>query len=107
MRIQILLVLTILLLGSDVFGQTGQPKLDVQPKFFEFGKAEEGTIVEAKFHLTNVGDAPLDIQRVVPACGCTVAAFEKKSFAPGESYDLTVKFDTRGFFGPKIKSLRL
>jgi rhodanese-related sulfurtransferase len=51
------------------------------------------------FVMTNKGDQPLTIGRVVTSCGCTTAALTKSSLGPGESIGLPVSVNTAGFAG--------
>ncbi len=44
------------------------------------------------FEFTNIGDSSVTITEVKPSCGCTAAALEKKTFAPGESGKIEASF---------------
>lgn len=70
---------------------------------FDFGKVTEGELVQHEFVVRNDGQAPLEIKRVAPACGCTVAEIPMSTIQPGASANLLVSFDTKGFFGEKVK----
>lgn len=83
------------------------PKLHIDKSVFDFGSVSEGTVVTGDFLLRNVGSSPLEIQRIQPACGCTVAKSEQLQIAPGEESRLEVTFDTTGFTGEKLKTVRL
>lgn len=48
------------------------------------------------FKFTNVGDAKLVINSVLPSCGCTVANFPKDFIAPGASGEITVTYNGQG-----------
>ncbi len=84
-------------------------KLTIEKAVHDFGRVDEGATVEAPFVIRNDGGAPLELQRIVPACGCTTVASEagKNSLKPGESLTLNVKFDTAGFSGQKTKTVRV
>ncbi len=84
-----------------------QPHLAVAGASHNFGAVSEGTVVEHKFVLQNTGDADLQIQRVVPACGCTASSASKSVIKPGEEAEIDAKFDTTGFSGDKTKIIRV
>lgn len=101
---------TVALLSCFTFGLSpafAAPKLRIEKSVFDFGNVSEGTVVTGDFLLRNVGSSPLEIQRIQPACGCTVAKSDQLQIAPGEESHLEVKFDTTGFTGEKLKTVRL
>lgn len=86
----------------------GIPKLTVVNPVVDFGRVNQGKKLDLEFHLRNDGTAPLDLKRVYPACGCTVASsLPTKPLEPGQDFDLKVTFDTSGFYGFKSKVLRV
>lgn len=74
---------------------------------YNFGEVSEGTVVEHQFVLKNQGNAPLSVERVVASCGCTAGTIDSNTIAPGEEGKLKVSFDTKGFFGEKLKTVRV
>ena len=58
-----------------------------------------GEKVTAEFHFTNNAAVPVRIQAVQTSCGCTVAAPQKREYAPGESGVLPVTHDPEGRTG--------
>jgi hypothetical protein len=52
----------------------------------------EQTEVKASFPFKNTGDHPVTITGAQPSCGCTTAALDKKTYAPGESGEIAVVF---------------
>ncbi|MBU3665696.1 MAG: DUF1573 domain-containing protein [Chthoniobacterales bacterium] len=58
-----------------------------------------GEKVNAEFHFTNKAAVPVRIQAVQTSCGCTVAAPQKREYAPGESGTLPVTHDPEGRTG--------
>ena len=58
----------------------------------EFHRSPEDKYVEARFVFKNVGDTSVTIRDTKTSCGCTTARLEKKTFAPGESGEITAKF---------------
>ena len=97
----------ILFLVSVVTAQVPAPKAVVKPAIFDFGKVAPGALIEASFTIFNEGNAPLDIQKIVPSCGCMAPSLAKNTIAPGESEILSAKFNSKGFFGPQVKNVRL
>lgn len=85
----------------------GEPKLVIPDVTFDFGTVAEGKQVIASFVLKNQGDTALEIKRVFPACGCTVAEMSSSLIPPGQQASLNVSFDTNGFYGFKVKTIRL
>lgn len=62
----------------------------------DFGTIKEGDVVEHKFTFTNTGEAPLIIQNAQGSCGCTVPEWTRTPIQPGESGEITAKFDSKG-----------
>lgn len=66
-------------------------KADLQPEFkfeketHDFGKVPQGKPVNVTLKFKNVGDQPLIISSVEPACGCTVAKYTQTPVKKGES----------------------
>jgi uncharacterized protein (DUF58 family) len=58
----------------------------------EFQRSPEDKFVEARFAFKNVGSAPVTIRNTRTSCGCTTARLDKKTYAPGESGEITAKF---------------
>jgi hypothetical protein len=50
-----------------------------------FGETWMGPTLTHAFVIKNEGDAPLEIVKVRPACGCTAAGEHPKTIAPGQS----------------------
>ncbi|GHV72490.1 hypothetical protein FACS1894201_01940 [Bacteroidia bacterium] len=46
------------------------------------------------FTFTNVGTEPLVIHNVQSSCGCTVPEFSREPVMPGETGNISVKYDT-------------
>ncbi len=79
----------------DIDISKGAPIVKLDKKEFDFGTVTDGEIIETTFTLTNTGKSPLVITDAKTTCGCTVPTWPKdKPIAPGESTEITVKFDT-------------
>ncbi len=73
----------------------------------QFGTLTEGETVGCFFTFTNTGTAPLLITKVTPGCGCTTAKYTQKPVLPGESGEVEIRFDTRGFSGKQYKVIKV
>ena len=69
--------------------------LDVVPK---------GELIVHEFVIRNEGSAVLELTDVKPACGCTVARYDRK-IEPGESGTVKTTVKTDNFSGPIAKSI--
>jgi hypothetical protein len=59
--------------------------------------------VKTTFHFKNTGDHPVTITGTRPSCGCTTAALDKKTYAPGESGVIAVVFHSADRIGLQEK----
>lgn len=102
----LIILLSLILSVGNVCSEQG-PEMYISKTVYEFGTVFEGDKVVKEFELTNKGDALLVIQRIVPACGCTATSLSKNKIKPGETSILKVQFNTQGFSGSKVKSVKL
>jgi len=65
----------------------------------DFGKITPDSENDCNFIFTNVGTGTLEISGTKGTCKCTVPDLQKKSYAPGESGVLSVKFHAPKFQG--------
>jgi hypothetical protein len=73
------------------------PVMTFEEEEFDFGNIAKGTHVEHVFKFTNTGKAPLVITNASSSCGCTIPSYpQNESIAPGETGEMTVKFDGSG-----------
>jgi hypothetical protein len=68
------------------------------------GQVAKGDKLNQDFEIRNDGSGPLEITEVRPACGCTVASFDK-TIAPGKTGKVHVVVDTVTFTGPVAKGV--
>ncbi len=85
----------------DASSVVAAPRLDILNPVFEFDTIPQGKQLEHKYILRNVGDEELEIQRIVPACGCTVPELSESRIEPGAETVLSVQLYTRVMFGRK------
>lgn len=94
MRRWLCVVLALLSLGSVALAG---PKLVLDRDLYDFGTAMDGTVIRFEVTLTNAGDAALQISNVSYNCSCTSYHLPKRNLAPGESMQMTITFNTRGY----------
>lgn len=63
--------------------------------------------VSATFKFKNVGDFVITIKEIKPGCGCTTATLEKKTYAPGESGEITATLTIGNRQGLQSKAIRV
>lgn len=83
------------------------PRLVVPDAVYNFGQVDQGEVVTHQFSLMNKGAAPLLIQRIVASCGCTATKSKGNSVPPSGETTIEVRFDTGGFSGEKLKTVRV
>src|ERR1700751_213317 len=71
----------------------------------EFSPPVNETQVTAHFKFQNVGQSEIKITSVNTSCGCTTAALEKKTIAPGEKGEIKATFDIGERVGLQQKTI--
>lgn len=82
---------------------TAGPEITFAEKSHDFGKINQGDVVEYTFKFKNTGTAPLVISNVGVTCGCTATDWPKEPIAPGASSKITAKFNSAGKMGAQNK----
>ena len=80
-----------------------KPKAVVPTPIYDGGVVQKGAKVIHDFEVKNEGDADLQILDVRPACGCTVASFDRL-IPPGGNGHVHLEVDTTAFVGPIAKA---
>jgi len=70
-------------------------KIDFEKEVHDYGTIENGANGQSTFKFTNTGSAPLIISNAKGSCGCTVPSWPREPIAPGETAEITVKYDTK------------
>lgn len=70
-----------------------------EQEIINYGKIVKGAEGKRKFIFTNIGKAPLVIERVQSSCGCTVPKKPEKPIMPGEKGEIEVSYDTKRLGG--------
>ena len=82
------------------------PRLTLAEPIKDFGTVPKGEVLDWSFEIRNTGTSDLEIISARPACGCTVADFDKV-IKPGQTGKITAHVDTTTFAGPIAKSVTL
>lgn len=61
----------------------------------DYGTIKKGSDGNREFVVKNIGDKPLIITNVKPACGCTTPTWTKEPIAPGKTGVIKVWYDTK------------
>jgi hypothetical protein len=90
---------------SSFAQEEAKPQMKIPVREYNKGVVQKGEKVTYDFVVKNIGDAPLNILNVRPACGCTVTEFDKE-IAPGEEGKISAAVDTRNFsYGEQVKTI--
>jgi Protein of unknown function (DUF1573) len=82
------------------------PRLTLVDPVKDFGTVAKGEKLDWQFLVKNTGTADLEIIAARPACGCTVADFDK-IIKPGQTGKVSAHVDTASFAGPISKGITL
>lgn len=80
------------------------PPLEITPAVINLGSVPEGTAITRSFLLRNNGSDSLTVARTTTSCGCTVVVLNQRTLAPGQSTQVNVTFNSKGFGGTIAKS---
>jgi hypothetical protein len=86
--------------------ETKAPRLTLVEPVKDFGTVPKGEKIDWSFEIKNTGNADLEILAAKPACGCTVADFDKV-IKPGQTGKVTAHVETVNFAGPISKAVTL
>ena len=87
--------ITLLLFVGLISLSTNSQEFKFEKEIINYGKIALGSDGNRVFEFTNVGDQPLIIERIKPACGCTLAKKPEKPIMPGENGIIEVGYDTK------------
>jgi len=83
------------------------PGVKFDTPVYDAGKVRGGTPLEHDYWFTNTGTGPLEILRVKPSCGCTVAGQYDKVVKPGETGKIPIKVNAGASTGAISKSITI
>lgn len=102
--IKILLFLVLLffpLQGCYSQNQDSEEEAEMaDPYTWDFGRVKEGEVFTHVFILKNESEKTLTIKEVNTSCGCTASKVKKYILSPGESTQIEVKFNSKGYSSP-------
>jgi hypothetical protein len=90
-------LMTILFIGLISFSINAQEKvakIEFKTDVIDYGTIEKGADGVRVFEFTNTGNAPLIITKVKSSCGCTIPSKPEGPILPGETGEISVKYDT-------------
>lgn len=79
--------------------------LKFEEAVYDFGVADEGTVVKHVYKFKNTGSEPLIISNAKGSCGCTVPTWPKQPISPGGTGEIAVEFNTKGKPGRQSKQV--
>lgn len=78
--------------------------LRIKNKIIRLDAVKEGELAQARYTLYNTGDSPLLIEYVNPDCSCTGYEVSDSIAQPGDSLQITLKFNSAGKAGTNLMS---
>ena len=81
--------------------------LSTKKQLIDIGKIKEGEIIERIFEVTNSSDEIIELETPSIPCDCNKVEIEKIKLQPGESTNLKMTFDSKGYTGKTVKSVYL
>ena len=69
------------------------------PYLWDFGTVREGEISEHTFTIKNESLKTIKITGINTSCGCTASKTEKETLMPGETAEVKVSFNSKGYSG--------
>lgn len=91
---KVMLILFVGLLSMGVSAQEKVAKIEFESTVIDYGTIDKGSDGVRVFKFTNTGNAPLIISNVKSTCGCTVPKKPEGPIMPGETGEISVKYDT-------------
>lgn len=82
------------------------PALSLDKDVHDYGTIQKGADGACTFVVTNTGTEPLILSKCKGSCGCTVPKCDKNPILPGETSEISVKYDTNRI-GPINKSVTI
>lgn len=97
-------IYTLMLLFAVTLTASAQAEIKFDKTTHNWGKfSEKSPVQTCVFKFTNTGNQPLVINQVVASCGCTTPTYTKQPVKPGESGEISVKYNGTGKFPGHFK----
>ncbi len=90
----LILILFVSVMSFGASAQNKVAKIEFKTDVIDYGTIEKGSNGVRIFEFTNTGDAPLIISNVKSTCGCTVPKKPDGPIMPGQTGEISVKYDT-------------
>lgn len=90
----LVVILFVSLMSFGAFAQEKVAKIEFKTDTIDYGTIEKGADGVRVFEFTNTGSAPLIISDVKSTCGCTVPKKPEGPIMPGQTGEISVKYDT-------------
>jgi hypothetical protein len=87
-------ILFVGLMSLGVYAQEKVAKIEFKTDTIDYGTINKGADGVRVFEFTNTGNAPLIISDVKSTCGCTVPKKPDAPIMPGQTGEISVKYDT-------------
>ncbi|MCO5171286.1 MAG: DUF1573 domain-containing protein [Planctomycetes bacterium] len=101
-----LVLLALPALAADPPAEGQGPRLHVERTIL-FDELIQGKVIDLKVPIHNRGDAPLQLTRAEPSCGCTVMALPTDPIPPGGRAELALRFDSSEKLGAQSLQILL
>lgn len=92
MYLKKILLYSMLLAATSVFAQ---PRISSNTERVNLNRIEWKHPVKVEYTITNTGDKPLVMNKVITSCACTVADWTKDPIAPGAKGKVVATFDAQ------------
>ena len=103
---RILFLFMTILLATGLASAQKKAVISAEEVSYNFGAIKESDgKVSHTFVVSNTGDMPLVITRVIASCGCTTPEWPKEPVAPGKNAEIKVTFDPSNRPGPFTKTV--
>jgi hypothetical protein len=88
------LLVFFILISTGIYSQKkATPIMEFETEVINYGKINQQSSGKKTFKFTNVGNAPLIIQKVKGSCGCVVMDFPKKPIMPNETGEIKITYN--------------
>lgn len=91
-------ITSLIILSFTLCGISQELEL-LTPQVMDMGIVTQDSVVHSVIQFRNSGELPLKIKRVQTSCGCTAAELNQLDYQPGESGEIDIQFNTKGFSG--------
>lgn len=90
----LVVILFVSLISFGAMAQEKVAKIEFKTDTIDYGTIEKGSDGVRVFEFTNTGTAPLIVSDVKSTCGCTVPKKPDAPIMPGQTGEISVKYDT-------------